>query len=362
MLQGQLYQRWYGRLRVQLGQERVTRVRNVAWLLVGMFLSRSVHLEQIARKLPIRAKKLSLSRRLRRLLDNSAVRVRPWYEPTARWLVHNASLSGQIRLIIDSTKVSANHRLLMVAVAYRRRALPLAWTWSHTQFAHSTARKQAALLAYVYHLLPPSVPVLLVGDGEFGTGRLLRQLQQWGWAYVLRQAGHTSFQFQTAAWQRFQQVPLQPGLSVWLSQVCLNQRNPVVTHLLLHWQPGERQPWYLATSLPSGFQTLRAYRKRMWIEELFGDLKKHGFDLESTRLRHVLRLSRLTLMVCWLYLWLVALGEDIWRRGWRSQVDRTDRRDLSIFRLGWDWLERRLALDDPIPPVRWPLLLQLSGR
>jgi hypothetical protein len=88
----------------------------------------------------------------------------------------------------------------------------------------------------------------------------------------------------------------------------------------------------------------------MWIEELFGDLKKHGFDLESTRLRHVLRLSRLTLMVCWLYLWLVALGEDLWHRGWRTQVDRTDRRDLSIFRLGWDWLERQLALDDPIPP------------
>jgi hypothetical protein len=35
----------------------------------------------------------------------------------------------------------------------------------------------------------------------------------------------------------------------------------------------------------------------MWIEEMFGDLKGHGFDLESTHLRYFLRLARLTLAV-----------------------------------------------------------------
>jgi hypothetical protein len=29
----------------------------------------------------------------------------------------------------------------------------------------------------------------------------------------------------------------------------------------------------------------------MWIEEMFGDLKGNGFDLESTMLRHVSRLT-----------------------------------------------------------------------
>ncbi len=43
--------------------------------------------------------------------------------------------------------------------------------------------------------------------------------------------------------------------------------------------------------------TLSYYVRRMWIEEMFGDMKKHGFDLESTMLRHFLRLSRLTLAV-----------------------------------------------------------------
>ncbi len=35
----------------------------------------------------------------------------------------------------------------------------------------------------------------------------------------------------------------------------------------------------------------------MWIEEMFGDMKKHGFNLEQTMLRHFQRLSRLTLAV-----------------------------------------------------------------
>jgi hypothetical protein len=43
----------------------------------------------------------------------------------------------------------------------------------------------------------------------------------------------------------------------------------------------------------------------MWIEEMFADFKGHGFDLESTQLRHFERLSRLTLAVAMLYVWLV---------------------------------------------------------
>ena len=36
-------------------------------------------------------------------------------------------------------------------------------------------------------LLPPGIAVLLVGDSEFGPVEVLRQLDQWGWDYVLRQ-------------------------------------------------------------------------------------------------------------------------------------------------------------------------------
>jgi deoxyribodipyrimidine photo-lyase len=75
---------------------------------------------------------------------------------------------------------------------------------------------------------------------------------------------------------------------------------------------------------------LRLYRRRMWIEEMFGDMKKHGFDLEASHLRHFLRLSRLTLAVCLLYLWLVAMAEHVITSHQAHEVDRHDRRDLRL--------------------------------
>lgn len=79
-------------------------------------------------------------------------------------------------------------------------------------------------------------------------------------------------------------------------------------NLLAHWRRGEKEPWCLATCLPDKQMALRAYARRMWIEEMFGDMKKHGFGLESTMLRHADRLSRLTLVVALLYVWMISTG------------------------------------------------------
>ena len=162
-------------------------------------------------------------------------------------------------------------------------------------------------------------------------------------------------------WQRLDHLVLRPGLSFWLGNVVLTRASPYPTHLVLHWQPGQTEPWFLATNLLHPQATLRLYRLRMWIEEMFGDLKKHGFDLEMTHLRHFLRLSRLTLVVCLLFIWLVALGEYVLANHLAGQVDRTDRHDLSIFRLGWDFVEDCLRLLDPIPAVACPNLCSVSG-
>jgi len=69
-------------------------------------------------------------------------------------------------------------------------------------------------------------------------------------------------------------------------------------------------------------------------------LKKHGFDLERTMLRHFDRLSRLTLAVALLYVWLVSIGTRSIRDGLRDLVDRNERRDLSIFQIGLRFTER----------------------
>ena len=237
-----------------------------------------------------------------------------------------------------------HHQLLIIALAYRRRALPIAWTWVRCAKGHSSARKQLALLAYVRGLIPASVPVLLVGDSEFGAVPVIRQLEKWHWSYVLRQkANHQVKLAGSHHWQRLGDLIHHPGQSIWLGPALLTAKYAHPVNLLLHWKVGEDEPWLLATNLPSRRETLRAYRRRMWIEEMFGDLKGHGFDLESTHLCHFLRLSRLTLAVALLYVWLVSTGARAIKNGQRQWVDRKDRRDLSIFRIGLRLLDRYLV-------------------
>ena len=82
------------------------------------------------------------------------------------------------------------------------------------------------------------------------------------------------------------------------------------------------------------------------IEGLFAHLKGQGFDLESSHLRTFLHLSRLTLAVALLAVWLLAFGAELVQQGLRAQVDRSNRRDLSLFRIAWDYLRQLLAWSD----------------
>lgn len=86
---------------------------------------------------------------------HGALRVREWYSPVVRELLQKVVASGQeVRLIIDGTQVGGGHRLLMVAVAYRRRSLPIVWTWVKGSRGHSLATTPCALFAYIRTLLP----------------------------------------------------------------------------------------------------------------------------------------------------------------------------------------------------------------
>ncbi len=180
-----LYNSWIEKLRHMRAGENKARLRTIAWMIVGMIMSRSVHLSYIAQKIPSVGQQTSIAKRLSRWLNNGALRVRDWYSPLARDLLGDIVANGQsVRLMIDGTKVGGGHRLLMVAVAYRRRSLPIAWTWLKGQRGHSLATTQCALFAYIRTLLPEGASVLVVGDSEFGSVELMRHLNQWGWDYV----------------------------------------------------------------------------------------------------------------------------------------------------------------------------------
>ena len=81
-----LYHTWEMRIRQLQPTERITRVRNIAWLLVGIYKSRSVSLSRISGKIPTSAKLLSTVRRMSRLLSNPEIT-----ETLVGWLAEDRS-------------------------------------------------------------------------------------------------------------------------------------------------------------------------------------------------------------------------------------------------------------------------------
>lgn len=345
-----LYDAWEAWLTQHWPRERITRLRAAAALIMGVFQGRSVHLGRIAAEVPGEAKAPSQERRLARFLDNAAICPKRWYGTIAGWwLAWWGRTHGEVVLIVDGTRISRHHQLLMVALALPGRALPLAWTWMNCARGHSSRQKQLALLARVHALIPAHIPVVLVGDSEFGAVAVMRHVHEvWHWHYVLRQKSNNQVYKPGCTWQNFDELVTHANAMRFIPDGLLTKEHAFPTALLAFWGAGEKECWLLATNFSTPAETLCYYRQRMLIEETFGDLKSHGFDLEATRLRHFQRLNRLTLIVCLLYVWLIRTGLMLIISGKRHLVDRHDRRDLSLFQLGLRYIKRLLNNAQPL--------------
>ena len=85
MSASRLHDIWFRYVGELLPGERITRVCNLTWLIVGLYLSHSVHLSRVAAKLPFRVTLCAAVQRLSRFLQNSAFRVRVWYRPKCQF-------------------------------------------------------------------------------------------------------------------------------------------------------------------------------------------------------------------------------------------------------------------------------------
>ena len=346
----QFYHKTVAQLCQWLPGERITRLRNMALLLVGLTQARGIHLSQIVNSWPeLRSQLPSLVNRLGRFLRNPHVEVRRWYEPLAKVLV-NQCQGRPLRLIIDCTKVGFNFRMLSISIAYKKRALPLVWSIHRGRKGHVGYKAQLELLEYLSDLIGDEAEVWLLGDAGFESVHLFDWLTAHNWHFVLRHPGKNQVRWLGQPWVKLGEIPVQPGETLSIGWVELTAKHAAGPYwLTIHWATGEEEPWFLLADCTDDRKLIRLYRIRMWTEELYGDLKGHGFDLEATHLDDADRIARLVLAVCINFVWFIALGVWIVKRGWRHLLDHRSRRDKSYFRLGLDWLDRCFRLDDPVP-------------
>jgi hypothetical protein len=98
-------------------------------------------------------------------------------------------------------------------------------------------------LAYVRKLIPKGAAVFLVGDREFGSVAVLRQLDRWRWFDVLRRKTDTKVWFdEHPGWRSLGSYIYKAGQSIWLGRGNLTAQKIYSTNLLIHWGIGEKDP------------------------------------------------------------------------------------------------------------------------
>jgi hypothetical protein len=121
---------------------------------------------ELAAGLPLEADRTDMRYQwITRLLGNPLVISDAIMEPFAREALERAAADGQpVVLILD--QLSDRHQVLMLAVRYGERALPLAWRVEETEGAIGF---QKAVLEAVAPWLPAAAKVRLMGDRFYGT-------------------------------------------------------------------------------------------------------------------------------------------------------------------------------------------------
>src|SRR5690242_20830282 len=124
-------------LRQRLPHQRKTQRGKLALLVATMLDVRSANLMDLAAGLPLQADRTDMRYQwITRLLGNPLVVSDEIMEPFAREVLEQAVARGEpVVLILDQSKLSERHQVLMLALRYGDRALPLAWRVETTEGA-----------------------------------------------------------------------------------------------------------------------------------------------------------------------------------------------------------------------------------
>ena len=327
-------------------------ILTLALMISGIVTGRNAQLSKISEEVLVEAKDKSTEMRLRRWVKNSEIDADAIYMPFARQILEALSTSP-LMLVMDGSRVGRGCMVLMVCVLYKKRALPIAWVVYKGKKGHTTAKRHIEALEKVKPLLPESSEVVLLGDAEYDTTEMLLWVQEnTHWRYVMR----TSPQIYVQEGEKSQAIcayPLAKGQVFHREQVGFTQDASLFLNLVGWWGSRYEEPIFLVTNLSNAYQACRYYRRRFQIETFFSDQKSRGFQIDQSHLSDPARLSRLLIAAFLAYIWMICLG--LWvvvtkRTGW---IDRTDRIDKSLFRLGLDWIKHALKRKLEVEPLFW---------
>jgi hypothetical protein len=325
-------------LKSQLTMYRQGHVVTLVMTIAGIVMSRKAQLAVMSGEVPTVAKEKSIEMRMRRWVKHEKIEVEVTYMPFAQQILE-ALATVPLVLAMDGSTIGRGCMVLMVGAICDKRALPLAWVVYRGKKGHAPAALLVEVLRKVAPLIPEGAEVVLLGDGEYDSTEMVEWVQtHTDWSFVLRTAPNILVRT-GQTWRKVGTFSKQQGSLVTAYQIAFTQTAALSLNLVAWWGANYEDPIYLITNLPNGSRACWFYKRRFRLETFFSDQKSRGFHIHKSHLSSPMRISRLLIAACLAYIWMICFGLFVIAQGKTGLIDRTDRIDNSLFRLGADWLK-----------------------
>lgn len=342
-------------LRLRLPRQRKTQREKLALLVATMLEARSANLMELAAVLPRPAERVDMRFQwIWRVLMNPLILPDEVMAPFAAEVLRRAADGGQpLVLIMDQSKINDRLQVLMLALRWGERALPLLWRVEETKGSIGF-ETQKELLEAVVPILPEGAPICLMADRFYGTADLISLCQGRDWEYRIRLKGNLVVRDKAG---RRLTGDLAKNRQFALENVQLTEKRATTNIGVIH-DPSHDEPWIIAMSAKPGYLKTLEYSERWAIEPMFSDFKSRGFGLEQSQIEYPDRLSRLLLVMALALYFAVSTGQhDASHNPLPAEKKLTkppkkvERSKTSFFTRGLRYIARAILTLLPIPPL-----------
>ena len=356
----QCYQRIHKTLKDQAAGEvkgqAARRLIVFAMMIVGMIRAGHASLGKMSDKSPKYGRTQTQSRiqRYSRWIKQEANEAEVLYFPYIKLILAGLS-KFELLFSIDASALGKHGAVLMISVVYKQRALPVLWLVREGNKGVFSEADHLKLLGKLRSLLAElalcvDYPLLVnvLGDGEFDGVKVQAYCREQDWFYVFRASQNANCYAQDSDVFKPRDLAEQ-GRLISIPELAYTQARHAHVHLLVVWHQDYQDALYLVSNIELAEQACLLYQQRSLIETFFSDQKTRGFHIHKSRLKDPNRLNRLLLVACFAYLWIVYLGALAKQDMLQHHFRRKDRNVLSLFQLGFCYLDYLLDHELPLP-------------
>jgi Transposase DDE domain len=287
-------------------------------------------------------KMASYERRLQRFVDNDGIEVEACWGQFLQQVLPFWQ-NKPVTLILDMTPYNAEATIVYVGMLVQSRVLPMAWRVMPQQ--EKWEQGQWEILGILFEQIAAYLSrdqCTLLADRGLSCLALIELCKRFGWHYVLRIKNEEwcrrNYRHTYRDWEQGKSFVKKTG-DHWYGEVLLWKEHEAKIWLSASWEPGYEQAWFLISDRPASPKRVSEYARRMKVEATFEDQKSRGYLIECSQFKKRDHLDRWLFVVHLAMWWIARLGCSCLHHSHREQVDRKDRRDKGLLRIGCLWLK-----------------------